>query len=557
MKDAFTIRQQGEILFLEIASPNSVVNVFTREAACQLNQIFDDIDSSTKLIVFRSKKPFSFLNGAELVLAKSVQKVEDIDILSSEIRSAFERVANSDIPTVAAIEGNCYGCGAEFTLCCDYRVASDSYDTHYYMTELCDYYLLPLFGSLERLPQLVGMRAAVDLLLWGHKYRAEEALSCGLIDAAFPAKDFKTYLDSYLEDLMESSSSHQLRSKAENRSENIHWSPIDRELTLKKIESLAPDKQFLYKTCFEILCDAASYKSSSEEIERRTTEGLFKLLSAEAAKKATSFFFIKTMARVSTLGTSSIIPESHVEISVPRLSQDPFQELLSKSKLRGLNVNSLDDFQTKEESDRISFSIHSSTGKKQLVSAYCSHYKEFTSADRISLYFPAYDKVELCEVFLAKDQLHLVKPFLLFLHHLGWQVIVNLKKDESILNLFIDAYTNFLEKVSGRGKDVEDFNHTMWCFGFDFLPSDIVSHFHLGSTLSWNHCFSSGNERSELLFEFLSDLFEVGKVCIDKGLLKHSSQIDLIIRALFGFPLSKGSFSAYMSSYLLRGRLAA
>src|SRR5207245_10971413 len=97
------------------------------------------------------------------------------------LRRCYERLAAAPVPTIAAIEGNCYGCGLELALACDYRIARDSYDTHFYMPELRDYAFIPLFGATQRLARLLGLRRAMEVLL-GERLAGRRAARLGRLD---------------------------------------------------------------------------------------------------------------------------------------------------------------------------------------------------------------------------------------------------------------------------------------------------------------------------------------------------------------------------------------
>src|SRR3989442_8800242 len=115
-------------------------------------------------------------------------------------RRCYERLAAAPVPAIAGIEGNCYGCGLELALACDYRIARDSYDTHFYMPELRDYAFVPLFGATQRLPRLLGLRAAMEVLL-GERLDARRAAHIGLVDRLAPAQGVAGTLRSLLSEL--------------------------------------------------------------------------------------------------------------------------------------------------------------------------------------------------------------------------------------------------------------------------------------------------------------------------------------------------------------------
>src|SRR5207302_996751 len=120
----------GRILFLDLDTPGSRVNIITPEASTQLEAIIPSIDPrQTGIVVFRSAKRHSFINGARLLYAASVNTIEQAKRVAGEIRRTFTAIGACKVTTVAAIAGSCFGCGLELALWCDLRVASDSFDT--------------------------------------------------------------------------------------------------------------------------------------------------------------------------------------------------------------------------------------------------------------------------------------------------------------------------------------------------------------------------------------------------------------------------------------------
>ena len=90
------------------------------------------------------------------------------------------------MPTVAAIDGVCLGGGTEIALACDSRVASEEPRTQIGLPEVL-LGILPGFGGTTRLPRLVGVSAALDLILTGRALDARRAEKMGLVARAVPA----------------------------------------------------------------------------------------------------------------------------------------------------------------------------------------------------------------------------------------------------------------------------------------------------------------------------------------------------------------------------------
>ncbi|HYY52605.1 MAG TPA: enoyl-CoA hydratase/isomerase family protein, partial [Myxococcales bacterium] len=166
---------RGGILYLTLDTRGSSVNVFTPAVALELErELRAGLDRGARAVVLRSAKPGSFVNGVGLLLAASSHAQGAAMERARTLQRCYERLAAAPVPTIAAIEGNCYGCGLELALTCDYRIARDSYDTHFYMPELRDYAFIPLFGGTQRLPLLLGLRKGMEALL-GERIGARRA----------------------------------------------------------------------------------------------------------------------------------------------------------------------------------------------------------------------------------------------------------------------------------------------------------------------------------------------------------------------------------------------
>src|SRR4051812_47488639 len=132
--DAILARMRNHVLWVTFDSPGSNVNVFTPSAGARLvEEIEVGLRRGARAIVLHSAKPVSFLNGVGLLLAASSRG--DASLAQAEvIRSYYDALAGAPVVTLAAIRGNCFGCGIELALACDYRIAEDSPATRFRMT---------------------------------------------------------------------------------------------------------------------------------------------------------------------------------------------------------------------------------------------------------------------------------------------------------------------------------------------------------------------------------------------------------------------------------------
>src|SRR5512134_452463 len=154
---------------------NAINNAMRRELPAALRAL--DEDPAVRVIVLRGAGPRGFCAGADL-------KEEREAVTPASARSrwaspswiqAFDQVAK---PVVAAIHGYCLGGGLEVALACDLRIASA--DAVFALPET-GLGLIPGGGGTQRLPRLVGLARALDLLTTGDRIDAAEAWRIGLI----------------------------------------------------------------------------------------------------------------------------------------------------------------------------------------------------------------------------------------------------------------------------------------------------------------------------------------------------------------------------------------
>jgi 3-hydroxyacyl-CoA dehydrogenase/enoyl-CoA hydratase/3-hydroxybutyryl-CoA epimerase len=140
-------------------------------------------------LVIASAKPETFVAGADVHEIWSVVDPHDGAMKAARGQAIFQRLAALPFPTLAAIGGLCLGGGTEMALACTYRVASDSARTFIGLPEV-RLGILPGFGGTTRLPRLIGLPAALDLILTGKTVDAKRAYKIGLVDDVLPKEDF-------------------------------------------------------------------------------------------------------------------------------------------------------------------------------------------------------------------------------------------------------------------------------------------------------------------------------------------------------------------------------
>ena len=142
-------------------------------------------DPAVKGIVVTSAKK-DFLAGADVQDFLADRSLAKLEAGSRAINKVFRRLETAGKPLVAAINGTALGGGLELALACHYRVAADNPKTRIGLPEVT-LGVLPGAGGTQRLPRLIGIRAAVPLMVEGTRLPVADALKAGIVNAVVPA----------------------------------------------------------------------------------------------------------------------------------------------------------------------------------------------------------------------------------------------------------------------------------------------------------------------------------------------------------------------------------
>ena len=156
-------------------------NAVDGETAAKLHEAYQqfEADEDARVLVLTGAGGVSFCAGADLKATETMAG----RLMSPEGPMGFTRLTPSK-PTIAAISGFCLAGGLELALWCDLRIATEGstlgYPERRWGVPLID-------GGTQRLPRIVGLGRALDLILTGRMIDAEEALSIGLLTEIVPA----------------------------------------------------------------------------------------------------------------------------------------------------------------------------------------------------------------------------------------------------------------------------------------------------------------------------------------------------------------------------------
>ena len=185
---AFSLHvEEGGLALLTFDLPGEKVNKLSAAVVAEFADVLVRLSREARIrgLIVRSGKPDVFVAGAD-VREFSAVRPEDVRTAVERVQSLFEQLANLPYPTVAAIGGACLGGGTELALACDYRLMSDGPKAQIGLPEV-KLGIFPAWGGVTRLPRVVGLAPALDLILTGKALDARRARKIGLVDEAVPA----------------------------------------------------------------------------------------------------------------------------------------------------------------------------------------------------------------------------------------------------------------------------------------------------------------------------------------------------------------------------------
>jgi len=190
MASAFSLEMADSgigILYFDL--PGEKVNKFSTPVMEELAVKIEELKSkrAIKCLLVMSKKPGIFIAGADVHEIEAINDAQTGYEVGRKGQTIFTNFEKLPFPKVAVIDGACMGGGTELSLCCDYRLASDSPKTKIALPEV-NLGILPGWGGTQRLPKLVGLQRALDIILSGKNLNAKRAWKTGLVDKIIPAE---------------------------------------------------------------------------------------------------------------------------------------------------------------------------------------------------------------------------------------------------------------------------------------------------------------------------------------------------------------------------------
>ena len=309
---ALTLQHLDGIAVVTIDLPGEPVNKVTAGVRAEFAAMFAQLegDSAVKGVVLVSGKSDTWLAGADIDEFLTVQSAADAEALSRGGQALLARLESLSIPVVAAIHGACLGGGLETALACRYRIASDHPKTVLALPEV-QLGLIPGAGGTQRLPQLIGLQRALDMILTSRNVRARKAYQMGLVDElVHPAILREVALDrarKLADGTLEVRRSPKGRGAASRLLED---NPIGRSIVFKKAREgvLAKTHGHYPAPLAALAAVRAGYEKGSEAAYRDEARAFGEMTMSDVSKQLIFLFFATTELKRDA-GVSSPAPE--------------------------------------------------------------------------------------------------------------------------------------------------------------------------------------------------------------------------------------------------------
>ncbi|MFI5461160.1 MAG: 3-hydroxyacyl-CoA dehydrogenase NAD-binding domain-containing protein [Isosphaerales bacterium] len=190
MVNAFRLDElDGKIGLVTFDLPEKKVNTLSQGVLRELAGLVAQLEQRADLrgLLWRSGKPGQFVAGADLneLAAMSYAKPEQVAALIASGHQLFSRLSRLPFPMVALIDGGCLGGGTELVLTMDERLVSTAPHTQISLPEV-QIGILPGWGGTQRLPRLIGLSAAIEVICAGETLSAQKAVAVGFAFDAVP-----------------------------------------------------------------------------------------------------------------------------------------------------------------------------------------------------------------------------------------------------------------------------------------------------------------------------------------------------------------------------------
>ena len=156
-------------------------NAMSLELRREIRAVLEHIrqDEDVRVLVITGAGDTAFIAGADISIFDQATPFTIRDYLNTYAQALYNEIEQLDIPVIAMINGYCLGGGLELAMACDLRIASTN--ARFGQPEIV-IGIIPGGGGTQRLPRLVGIGKAKEMIYTGEMIGADDAYRSGLID---------------------------------------------------------------------------------------------------------------------------------------------------------------------------------------------------------------------------------------------------------------------------------------------------------------------------------------------------------------------------------------
>ena len=175
--------KKENIGFLTINRPEKM-NAISNELTSELRQFLDKVekDEELRVLIITGAGDKAFVAGADIkeLVNRDARLGRKV---TQERQETFSRLENLQVPVIAAVNGYALGGGLELALACNIRICSEKAQFGAPEVKLG---IIPGDGGTQRLPRLIGLGRAMEMILTGDFIDAQESLRIGLANKVVP-----------------------------------------------------------------------------------------------------------------------------------------------------------------------------------------------------------------------------------------------------------------------------------------------------------------------------------------------------------------------------------
>lgn len=180
------LEKKGHIAVATINRPKAL-NALNSQVLEDIDQLVEQVkaDDEIRALVITGSGEKAFVAGADIGEMSTLTKAEG-EAFGKKGNDVFRKLETLPIPTIAAVNGFALGGGCELSMACDIRLASEK--ARFGQPEV-GLGITPGFGGTQRLPRIVGVSKAMELILTAKTIKADEAKAIGLVSEVYPAEE--------------------------------------------------------------------------------------------------------------------------------------------------------------------------------------------------------------------------------------------------------------------------------------------------------------------------------------------------------------------------------